>query len=163
FARSRPTQLTAGDEFEVRVSCVRDGHVGSATTNALADDALRDCARRAGLAADLAAQTGSGVFPGLPAPADTPTPHTGWDEETVADLLDFTGALAFNGLAYAEGRSALSDRLGKRVAAPGVNLSDSPRFHATLPRAFDAEGVPKTPLPLIQDGIAHRVVHDTRS
>jgi predicted Zn-dependent protease len=32
-----------------------------------------------------------------------------------------------------------------------------------LPRAFDAEGTPKAPIPLIQDGVAHRVVHDVRS
>jgi predicted Zn-dependent protease len=49
------------------------------------------------------------------------------------------------------------------VAAARINLADSPRFARTLPRAFDAEGVPKAPLPLIQDGVAHRVVHDTRS
>jgi PmbA protein len=49
------------------------------------------------------------------------------------------------------------------VAAPGISLSDSVRFPGTLPRAFDAEGVPKAPIPLIQDGVAHRVVHDVRS
>jgi predicted Zn-dependent protease len=49
------------------------------------------------------------------------------------------------------------------VVAPSINLSDSPRFPATLPHAFDAEGVPKNPMPLIQDGVAHAVVHDTRS
>ena len=81
----------------------------------------------------------------------------------VAEVVDWVGRLAFDGLAYAEGRSAVSDRLGRRVAAPSVNLSDSPRFRGTLPRAFDAEGVPKNPMPLIQDGVAHGVVHDTRS
>ena len=50
-----------------------------------------------------------------------------------------------------------------RVAAPLINLSDSPRYRNTLPRAFDAEGVPKAPLPLIQDGVAMNVVHDTAS
>ena len=80
-----------------------------------------------------------------------------------ATLLEFLGGLAFNGLAHAEGRGALGGRLGTRVAAPAINLSDSPRFAGTLPRAFDAEGVPKAPLPLIQDGVAHRVVHDPRS
>jgi predicted Zn-dependent protease len=85
------------------------------------------------------------------------------DADAVGTLLDFAGALAFNGLAHAEGRSALSGRLGTRVAAAAVNLADSPRFPGTLPRCFDAEGVAKAPLPLIQDGIAHRVVHDTRS
>jgi PmbA protein len=84
-------------------------------------------------------------------------PHAvGW-------LLELLGATAFNGLAHAEGRGALAGRLGTRVVAPCVNLSDSPRFPRTLPRAFDAEGVPKAPLPLIEDGIAHRVAHDVRS
>jgi predicted Zn-dependent protease len=84
-------------------------------------------------------------------------------ELAVGELLGFLGGLAFNGLAYTEGRSALVGRLGTRVAAASINLSDSPRFRGTLPRAFDAEGVPKAPIPLIQDGVAHRIVHDTRS
>jgi predicted Zn-dependent protease len=83
--------------------------------------------------------------------------------EAVDTLLDFLGRLAFNGLAHAEGRGALSGRLGTQVASPAINLSDAPRYPGTLPRAFDAEGVAKGPLPLIQDGVAHRVVHDTRS
>ncbi len=62
------------------------------------------------------------------------------------------------GLAFGGPRSPLADRLGTRVAAPTVNLSDSPRFAATLPRSYDAEGAPRQPLPLIQDGVAHRVV-----
>jgi PmbA protein len=85
------------------------------------------------------------------------------ETHAVGALLEWLGALAHNGLAYAEGRSALCERLGERVAAARINLSDSPFFARTLPRGFDAEGVPKAPLPLIQDGVAHRVVHDTRS
>jgi predicted Zn-dependent protease len=61
-------------------------------------------------------------------------------------------------LAFAGPRSPLADLLGKRVAASCVNLSDSPRFAATLPRSYDAEGAPRHPLPLIQDGVAHRLV-----
>jgi PmbA protein len=85
------------------------------------------------------------------------------EADAVGELLDFLGFLAFNGLAHAEGRGALDGRLGTRIAASAINLSDSPRLARTLPRAFDFEGVPKAPLPLIQDGVAHRVVHDTRS
>jgi PmbA protein len=85
------------------------------------------------------------------------------DHEAVGALLDQLGDLAFNGLAHAEGRGALVGKLGTRVTAPNINLSDSPRYKGTLPRMFDAEGVPKAPIPLIQDGVAHRVVHDTRS
>jgi predicted Zn-dependent protease len=83
--------------------------------------------------------------------------------DAVAELLQALGGLAFDGRAWAEGRSALSGRLGHRVAAACVSLSDSVRVPGTLPRAFDAEGTPKAPIPLIQDGVAHRVVHDVRS
>jgi predicted Zn-dependent protease len=85
------------------------------------------------------------------------------DAEAVGGLLEMLAGLAFNGLAHAEGRGALDGRLGTRVAASAINLSDAPRFARTWPRAFDFEGTPKAPLPLIQDGVAHRVVHDTRS
>jgi predicted Zn-dependent protease len=54
-------------------------------------------------------------------------------------------------------------RRGDRIVAPAVNLSDSPRFPGTLPRSYDAEGLPRRPVPLIQDGVAHRAVADTAS
>lgn len=69
----------------------------------------------------------------------------------VAEVLR-RAALSFGGPA-----SPLSDRLGTRVAASAVNLSESPRFAATLPRSYDAEGSPRQPVPLIQDGVAHRL------
>ena len=69
----------------------------------------------------------------------------------VAEVLR-RAALAFGGP-----QSPLAGRLGSQVAAPAVNLSESPRFAATLPRSYDAEGSPRQPLPLIQDGVAHRV------
>ncbi len=81
----------------------------------------------------------------------------------IAEMLDWLAFSAFNGLAHAEGRGALSGRLGTAVAAPSVNIADSPRNPRTLPRAFDAEGTPKRPLPLIQDGVAKAVAHDVRS
>jgi PmbA protein len=85
------------------------------------------------------------------------------EPHAVGELLSMLASYAFNGLAFAEDRSALSGRLGERVAAAGINLADSPLFPRTIQRTFDAEGVPKEPLPLIQDGVAHRVAHDTRS
>lgn len=81
----------------------------------------------------------------------------------LAEMLDWLAVAAFNGLAHVEQRGALNGRLGTAVAAPSINLSDSPRYRATIPRAFDAEGIPKRPLPLIQDGIAKNVAHDIRS
>ena len=85
------------------------------------------------------------------------------EPRAVGSLLELLGDTALNGLAYAEGRGALVGRLGEQVAAPAINLADSPQFPATLPRAIDAEGTAKRPLPLIQDGVARGVVHDLRS
>jgi PmbA protein len=282
FARSHPTQATAVDDATISITVLRDGHVGTASTNRAHDEFLTTCARAAEAAAESAARTrGSGSYPGFPGPAPinphhgfdaataeldpaaggcalatafevaqehgveahgvwslgdvetaiaattgiavadrvtdsfmkttciAPDGRSGWANRTGARLADLdprataeaaakraTGAIAqrrdvvklqpaeypvvlapaataemvdwlamsaFNGLAHAEGRGALVGRLGTRVVAPSINLSDSPRYPRTIPRAFDAEGVPKTPLPLIQDGVALNVAHDTRS
>jgi predicted Zn-dependent protease len=112
------------------------------------------------LAARAAAKA---AVPGAPAALEPGELPVVLEPHAVGTLLELLGATAFNGLAHAEGRGALCGRLGWRVVAPCINLADSPRFAGTLPRAFDAEGVPKAPLPLIQDGVAHAVVHDTRS
>jgi PmbA protein len=85
------------------------------------------------------------------------------DHAAVGTLLDFLGSLAFNGLAHTESRGALCGSLGARVAAPCISLADSPRAARPLPRSCDAEGVPKRPLALIQEGIAQAVVYDTRT
>lgn len=282
FARSRPTQATAVEDSTVSITVVRDGHVGSASTNRDEPDLLRRCARAAQAAAEAAARTrGPGTYPGLPKAAGS-KPHQGFDAETaamdpapggealatafgvasehgveahgvwatgdvettivattgtsetdrvtdafmkttciapsgrsgwanatsvrvhdldphalaeaaalratgafaqrrepetlppgeypvvlapaaIAEMLEWLAFGAFNGLAHAEGRGALVGKLETRVVAPSINLADSPRYARTLPRAFDAEGVPKAPLPLIQDGVAKNVVHDTRT
>jgi len=85
------------------------------------------------------------------------------EAHAVGWLMELLGVTAFNGLAHAEGRGALTGRLGTRVVAACVNLADSPRFPGTLPRAFDAEGTPKAPRPLLEDGVARAVVYDTHS
>jgi len=85
------------------------------------------------------------------------------EPEAVGLLLEFAGELAFNGLAHAEGRGALAGRLGEQVAARSVDLRDDARAPGTLPRAVDAEGVPKQPVALLREGVAEAVVHDTRS
>jgi predicted Zn-dependent protease len=113
--------------------------------------------------AALAREAASAAPAGAPAEIDAGTHPVVLSEYALGQLLGLLGVMAFNGLAHADGRGALAGRLGTRVAAASINLSDSPRFAGTLPRAFDAEGVPKSPVPLIQDGVAHRVVHDTRS
>jgi PmbA protein len=85
------------------------------------------------------------------------------EPDAIGELLTYLAWLAFDGLAHAEGRGALEGKLGTRVAAAAINLADSPQFPRTLAHAFDFEGIAKTPLPLIEDGVARNVAYDLRS
>jgi predicted Zn-dependent protease len=167
--------LWTAAEVRLGVASTAGVRAADAVTDAFVKVVLRDDDGRSGYATDAAVAAGgldvedaarrsaATVPRGRPAevaPGELPVVL---GPDAVAELLEFLGVLAFNGLAHAEGRGALAGRLGTRVAAPCVSLSDSPRHPGSLPRAFDAEGVPKAPLPLVQDGIAHAVVHDTRS
>ena len=148
------------DAFMKVTAIAPSGRSGWASSTAIASGALEP-AELAGRAAAKA----TGAFAAGAAPVRVPPgEYTAvLEPAAVGELLAWLGWTAFNGLAHAEGRGALDGRLGTRVAGPAINLSDSPRYPATLPRAFDAEGVPKAPIPLIQDGVAQAVVHDTRS
>jgi PmbA protein len=141
----------------MKVICIApDGRSGYAARTAVAAGSL-DPERLAERAAAKAKAHGE---PAELPPGEYPVvmePHAvGW-------LLDLLGETALNGLAFAEGRGALTGRLGHSVTAPSINLADSPGASSTLPRAFDAEGVRKGPMPLIQDGVAKAVVHDRLS
>jgi predicted Zn-dependent protease len=141
----------------MKVICIApSGRSGYATamgvaTSALAPQAL---AERAALKA---------TAPGEPAEMEAGDHPVVLEPHAVGCMLALLGQTAFDGLAHAEGRGAFVDRLGEVVAAPSINVADSPFFRGTLPRAFDAEGTAKRPLPLIQDGVARGVVHDVRS
>lgn len=113
--------------------------------------------------AALARTAGAKVASATPAELPSGTYTTVLDTEAVGELLSFTATLAFDGLAHAEGRSALTGRLGEQVAAPAVTLIDDPRNAGTLVRAFDADGVAKRRVPLLERGVARGVVHDIRS
>ena len=113
---------------------------GAAVSAGDLDPAALGAEAEALLGADAAiADVGPGEYPVVLGP---------W---AVAEVLR-RAALAFGGP-----QSPLAGRLGTQVAAPAVNLSESPRFAATLPRSYDAQGSARQPLPLIQDGVAHRL------
>jgi len=147
---------TVTDAFMKVVCIAPSGRSGYASAAGSAAEAL-DPADLAETAAAKAAAAGEPVR--LP-PGEYPVVL---DRSAVSELLAMLAWHTFNGLAFVEERSAFSGRLGRRVASSAVNLSDSPRYHGTLPRSFDAEGVAKAPLPIIQDGVAMNVVYDTRT
>ena len=131
FGDLRVRRHVPGRSLELSAAAVSAGDLDPAALGAEAE---------ALLGADAAiADVGPGEYPVVLGP---------W---AVAEVVR-RAALAFGGP-----QSPLADRLGTRVAAPAVNLSESPRFAATLPRSYDAQGSPRQPLPLIQDGVAHRL------
>ncbi len=133
----------------------RDGRSGYAAASASAGSAID--------AAAIAATAASRVTGEEPVTLEPGSYPVVLEHDAVATLLDFLGKLAFNGLAHSEQRGALCGLIGERVAAPMVSIVDSASDPGTLPRSFDAEGVPKQTVSLIEDGIARAVVHDTRS
>jgi PmbA protein len=141
----------------MKVICIapngRSGYAAS-TSVAAADLDASALAERAALKA-----TAGGEPAELP-PGEYPVV---FETDAVGWLCDLLAGCAFNGLAHAEGRGALDGKLGETVAAPAINLADSPGHPRTLPRSFDAEGTPKEPIPLIREGVAHGVAHDIRS
>jgi predicted Zn-dependent protease len=79
----------------------------------------------------------------------------------VVDLLDMLGYLGFSALAVEEGRSFFEP--GRRVASPLVTIVDDGRDPAGLPMGFDAEGVPKGQLVLLDAGVCREVVFDAQT
>ncbi len=130
----------------------RSGFASATAASAGALDAGQVARRAAGkVGGEPAAELGPGEYPVVLEPA------------AVGVLLDFLGALAHNGLVHAEGRGALSGRLGTTVAAASIDLADDAAGPRTLPRGFDFEGTPKQRVGLIEGGVATGVVHDLRS
>jgi predicted Zn-dependent protease len=142
------------DAFMKVVCIAPSGRSGYATAAGRSIDAIDPVA----LAERSAAKAVASGEPAALQPGEYPVVL---EPAAVGELLAMLAWQTFNGLAYVEERSAFSGRLGQKLASPAINLSDSPRFPRTFQRGFDAEGVPKLPLPLIQDGVAMNVVHDT--
>lgn len=83
------------------------------------------------------------------------------EEYAVVDLLDMLGYLGFSALAVQEERSFVEP--GKRIGSEIVTIRDDGHDPAGLPMAFDAEGVAKQRVELVERGICRGVVHDAQT
>jgi PmbA protein len=81
----------------------------------------------------------------------------------VSELLFFFAFTSLNALAFLEGRSYLSGRLGEKLFDAGFTVRDDGLDPRSYPKAFDLEGVPKQPVVMIEDGVARDVVWDRRT
>jgi predicted Zn-dependent protease len=79
----------------------------------------------------------------------------------VVDVLDMLGYLGFSALAVAEDRSFWE--AGKQVGSPLVTITDDGRDPAGLPMAFDAEGVAKQRLSLVDRGVCRDLAFDAQT
>ena len=75
-------------------------------------------------------------------------------------LLHEFGRKGFRGRELLDGTSYFTDRIGEPVFHPELTIVDDGTHAQTLPKAFDADGVPKRRVPLIEAGVARSVVWD---
>lgn len=76
-----------------------------------------------------------------------------------AAVLDLVGQMFgdFSGTAIADGRSFLNDRLGAQLFGHNVSITDDCRHPLQSGPAFDAEGVPRKRLNLVEDGVVREI------
>lgn len=75
-------------------------------------------------------------------------------------LVQFLAYLGFGARAYLEDRAFTSGRMGRRVVAPEVSITDDALDRSTIGLPFDFEGTPKQAVDLLRDGVVTGVVHD---
>jgi len=83
------------------------------------------------------------------------------EEEPVAHLLLFLAFMGLGGKTFAEGRSFMVGKIGKRITGENVTIIDDATDPRTAGIPFDYEGVPKRRVVLIDKGIARDVVRDS--
>jgi len=86
-----------------------------------------------------------------------------FEAEAAQDLLFFLTYLGFNGLAVAEKRSPLGERLGERVFGENITLREAPGDPRLFGLGFDAEGVDTQAVTLIDKGVLKSFLHDRAS
>lgn len=79
----------------------------------------------------------------------------------VAQLLEHLCYQNFNAKDFMEERSCITGKLGKKVTGELITIHNNPLDPEGLPRPFDMEGVPGTPITLIEKGVAKSLVHNS--
>lgn len=82
-----------------------------------------------------------------------------------AAVLDLVGQIFgdFSGTALSDQRSFLTDRLGQTLFGANISINDDVRHPLQAGPPFDAEGVPRTKLNLVQAGAPREVAYSRRA
>jgi predicted Zn-dependent protease len=81
------------------------------------------------------------------------------EPHAVSELVGFMLG-GFNALAVDEGRSFLSDKMGKKIVGDYITMFSDPYHPLQQGRPFDGDGVPTKKVELIKNGIAENLVYD---
>jgi predicted Zn-dependent protease len=78
-----------------------------------------------------------------------------------AAVLDLVGQMFmdFSGTAIRDGRSFLNDRVGEKLFGENITVIDDARHPLQSGAAFDAEGVPRRRLTLVERGVVHEIAY----
>ncbi|MCI0633363.1 MAG: TldD/PmbA family protein [Actinobacteria bacterium] len=85
------------------------------------------------------------------------------EPSAVSTLVGFLAWVGFGGRLLHEGRSCFTGKEGQQVAARTVSIYDDATAEGTLGLPFDFEGVPRSRVDLIRDGVFLGGVYDLRS
>ncbi len=81
----------------------------------------------------------------------------------VASLLLFASYKGFGAQQIRDGSSFLAGKLGEQVVGSNISIDDDVYHPLALGHVFDAEGMPRQTVHLIDQGIAKGVVYDSRT
>ncbi len=82
------------------------------------------------------------------------------EEPAVAKMLEFLTFFAFGTKGYHEGRSPLVGKVGKRVFGKNITITDNWNHKKAAGIPFDSEGVKRSKVSLVKDGIFNGLVYD---
>ena len=85
------------------------------------------------------------------------------EASATATMLRYMSIVGFGGLAFNEGRSFLSERLGEKVMGENINIRDDYLSGSKKGLPFDFEGFPRKQLLIVDRGVAKSVAHSRRT
>lgn len=83
------------------------------------------------------------------------------EEAAVASLLLFLGFIGFGAKTFVQGRSFMARNVGQKITSDKITIMEDPFHPAMNAMPFDYEGVPKSRVPLIENGVAKGVVYNS--
>lgn len=82
------------------------------------------------------------------------------DPYVTADLINWLGNSGMSAESVQDGRSWMNDRIGTRVMSPLISIWDDARDPLGSPSPFDAEGVPRQRVQIVEQGVVSGPVYD---